>query len=118
MVNIYLVEGKLLDAEKRLDRVLALNPNYPMAPYFLGVVYHEKGEYKKAIYLYEMALKYFPEKDKKDIADVYQNMGCSLWEVRRREEALEAWKTCLKYNPGQKYAREAIADLLKKHMQK
>ena len=116
--NIYLVEGKLLDAEKRLDRVLALNPNYPMALYFLGVVYHEKGEYKKAIYLYEMALKYFPEKDKKDIADVYQNMGCSLWEVRRREEALEAWKTCLKYKPGQKYAREAIADLLKKHMQK
>jgi len=111
--NIYLVEGKLIEAEKMLDRVLALNPNYPMALYFLGVVYHEKGEYEKAIYLYEMALKYFPEKDKKDIADVYQNMGCSLWEVRRREEALEAWKTCLKYNPGQKYARENLKIILK-----
>ena len=108
--NIYLTEGKLLDAEKRLDRVLALDPNYPMALYFLGVVHHEKGEYEKAIHMYETALKYFPEKDRKDIADVYQNMGCSLWEVRRREEALEAWKTCLKYNPGQKYARENLKE--------
>jgi tetratricopeptide (TPR) repeat protein len=108
--NIYLTEGKLLDAEKRLDRVLALDPNYPMALYFLGMVYHEKGEYEKAIYMYETALKYFPEKNKKDIADLYQNMGCSLWEVRRREEALEAWKTCLKYNPRQKYARENLEE--------
>ncbi len=88
--NIYLTEGKLLDAEKRLDQVLALNSNYPMALYFLGVVNHEKGDYEKAIHLYETALTYFPEKDRRDIVDVYQNMGCSLWEVRRREEALEA----------------------------
>lgn len=58
--NIYLTEGKLLEAEKRLDRVLALNPNCPMALYFLGVVYHEKGEYEKAIHMYETSLKYFP----------------------------------------------------------
>ncbi len=25
-----------------------------------------------------------------------------------REEALDAWKTCLKYNPKQKYARENL----------
>ncbi len=108
--NIYLTEGKLIEAEKRLDQVLALNPNYPMALYFLGVIHHENGEYEKAIHMYETALKYFPEKDKKDIADVYQNMGCSLWEAKRREEALEAWKTCLRYNPRQKYARENLKD--------
>jgi hypothetical protein len=39
--------------------------------------------------MYETALKNFSEKDKKDIADTYQNMGCSLWELKRREEALE-----------------------------
>ena len=100
----------LLEAENRLNKVLALNPNYPLGLYFLGVVYHDKGEYEKAINMYETALKYFSEKDKKDIADVYQNLGCSLWEVRRREDALEAWKTCLKYNPKQKYARENLKD--------
>jgi len=78
--------------------------------YFLGVVYHDKGIYEKAIHMYEIALKYFPEKDKKDIADVYQNMGCSLWEVGGREEALEAWKTILKYNSKQKYAKENLKD--------
>ncbi|HWQ96364.1 MAG TPA: tetratricopeptide repeat protein [Candidatus Methylomirabilis sp.] len=108
--NIFFLEGKLLEAERGFDQVLALNPNYPLALYLLGAVYHEKGEYEKAIHMYEMALKYFPQKDKKDIADVYQNMGCSLWEVGKREEALEAWKTCLKYNPKQKYAKENLKD--------
>ncbi|OGH05796.1 MAG: hypothetical protein A2W22_01760 [Candidatus Levybacteria bacterium RBG_16_35_11] len=108
--NVFIVEGKLLEAENRLNHVLALNPNYPLGLYFLGVVYHDKGEYEKAIHSYETALKHFPEKDKKDIADVYQNLGCSLWEVRRREEALDAWKTCLKYNPKQKYARENLKE--------
>ncbi len=108
--NIYLVEGKLIEAENRLNHVLALDPDYPLALYFLGVVYHEKGEYEKAIHMYETALKYFPEKDKKDIADVYQNLGCSLWEIKRREQAIEAWKTCLKYNPRQRYAKENIEE--------
>ncbi len=108
--NVFIVEGKLLEAERALNNVLVLNPNYPMALYFLGIVYHEKQEYDRAIHLYETALKYFPEKDKKDIADVYQNMGCSLWEIKRREEALESWRTCLKYNPKQKYAKENIKE--------
>src|SRR4030067_46386 len=113
--NVFIVEGKLLEAENRLNHVLALNPNYPLGLYFFGVVYHDKGEYEKAIHMYETALKYFPEKDKKDIADVYQNLGCSLWEVRRREEALEAWKTCLKYNPKQKYAKENIEECINEY---
>ncbi len=49
--NIFLIEGRLLDAEKRLDQVLALNPDYPMALYFLGVIYHEKGDYEMAIHM-------------------------------------------------------------------
>ena len=108
--NIFFLEGKLIEAERGFDEVLALNPNYPLALYLLGAVYHEKGEYDRAIHMYETALKYFPEKDKKDIADVYQNLGCSLWEVKRREEAIEAWNTCLKYNPRQRYARENLKD--------
>lgn len=58
--------------------------------------------------MYETALKHFPEKNKKDIADVYQNLGCSLWEIKSRDQALEAWKKCLKYNPGQRYVRENL----------
>jgi tetratricopeptide (TPR) repeat protein len=81
-----------------------------LALYFLGVVYHEKGEYERAILMYETALKHFSEDKKYDIADVYQNMGCSLWGVGKREEALEAWQTCLKYNPKQKSAKKNLKD--------
>ena len=78
--NIYSFEGKLLEAENRLNQVLILNPDYPLALYFLGVVYYEKGEQERAIQMYEMALKIFSEDKKEDIADTYQNMGCPLWE--------------------------------------
>ncbi len=108
--NIYFVEGKLLEAENRLNKVLAFNPDYPLALYFLGAVYHEQGEYEKAIHMDETALKYFSEQEKNEIADVYQNLGCSLWAVKKREAAIEAWKTCLKYNPKQRYARENLKD--------
>jgi len=106
--NIYSFEGKLLEVENRLNQVLTLNPDYPLALYFLGVVYHEKGEQERAIQMYETALKHFSDDKKEDIADVYQNLGCSLWEVGKREGAMEALQTCLKYNPEQKYAQENI----------
>ncbi len=106
--NVFIVEGKLLEAENRLNQVLALNPDYPLALYFLGVIHNEKGEYEKAIHMYKTALKYFSEDEQMEIADTYVNMGCSLWEVGGREEALEAWKTCLKYNPEQENARKNI----------
>jgi tetratricopeptide (TPR) repeat protein len=106
--NIYTLEGKFLEAENKLNQVLLLDPNYPLALYFLGFVYNAKGEYEKAINMYETALKYFSEHEKMEIADAYQNLGCSLWEVKRRDEAVEAWKTCLKYNPKQKHVKENL----------
>jgi tetratricopeptide (TPR) repeat protein len=106
--NIYCLEGRLIEAENKLNQVLLLNPNYPLALYFLGFVHNAKGEYEKAINMYETALKFFSEHEKMEIADAYQNLGCSLWEVKRREEAIEAWKTCLKYNPKQKHVKENL----------
>src|SRR5665811_2146553 len=76
--NIYFFEGKLLEAENRLNQVFTLNPDYPLALYFLGVVYHEKGEYERAIQIYNTTLSNFSAYKKYDIADFYQNMGCSL----------------------------------------
>ncbi len=106
--NVYSVEGKLIEAENKLNQVLLLNPNYPLALYLLGWVCHSKGEYEKAINMYETALKFFSDQEKKEIADTYQNLGCSLLEVNRRAEALDAWKTSLKYNPKQKYVNENL----------
>ncbi len=106
--NVFIIEGKLIEAENRLNQVLLLNPNHPLALYFLGYVYNAKGEYEKAINMYEMALKYFSEDEKMEISDTYLGLGCSLMGVNKREEAIEAWKTSLKYNPKQKTAKENL----------
>jgi len=106
--NVFCIEGKLIEAENRLNQVLMLNPNYPMALYFLGYVHNTKGEFEKAIYMYEAALKFFSENEKMEISDTYLNLGCSLLAVNRRDEAIEAWKTSLKNNPEQKNAKENL----------
>ncbi len=115
LANLYFIEGDLNKSEEWLEKVFIIDPNYPQAIYEMGTVYHEMGEWEKAISMFEKAIEIFPEDAKKDIADVYQNLGCSLWEIRRRTEAMEAWKTCLKYNPRQKYARENLKDFMNEY---
>jgi tetratricopeptide (TPR) repeat protein len=110
LANVHILDEKYSDAEKWLDKALLIEPENPQALYHMGVVYYEQGKFDKAIEMYQDAIKNFPKKNKHDIAEAYQNLGCSLWEVRRREEALEAWKTCLKYNPSQRYAKKNLKD--------
>ncbi len=108
--NVYGIEGNLTKAEEWIGKALLINPNYPRALYYMGEVYHEKGEFEKAIKMFEKAIEHYSKDKKEDIADAYQNLGCSLWEVRRREDALEAWRTSLKYNPKQKYAKRNLKE--------
>lgn len=110
LANVYIIEGKYNAAEKWLDKVLLIEPKYPQALYHLGVVYHERGKFEKAIEMYQEAIENFPKNKKQDIADAFQNLGCSLWEVKRREEGLEAWKTSLKFNPKQRYAKKNLKE--------
>jgi tetratricopeptide (TPR) repeat protein len=110
MAEIFIAENKLIEAKVWLDKILALYPNYPPALYSLGVIYNNKRQWNKAINLYEKAINNFPEESKEERADAYQNLACALWEERRREEAIEAWKTCLKYNPKQKYAKRNLKE--------
>lgn len=113
--NVHIMDEKYSDAEKWLNKALSIEPENPQALYHMGVVYHEQGKFDKAIKMYQDSIKNFPKKNKHDIAEAYQNIGCSLWEARRREEALEAWKTCLKYNPSQRYARKNLKDFTNKY---
>ncbi len=105
LAETFFMEDKFGEAKTWLDRVFFIDPDNPRALYNMGVVHKETGEHEKAITMYEMAIRSYPEDKKEDIADAWQNLGCALWEARRRNEALDAWKTCLKYNPKQKYAK-------------
>ncbi len=115
LANLYFIERDFKKSEEWLERVFLIDPDYPQALYEMGTVYHERGEWDKAINMFEKAIDIFPEDAKKDIADVYQNLGCSLWEVKRRIDAIEAWKTCLKYNPRQKYAKQNLKDFVNEY---
>jgi Ca-activated chloride channel homolog len=111
MVDILIAENKLTQAKKWLDNILVLYPNNPGALYNLGVFYSNKKQWKKAINMYEKSITLYDKDSKKiEIADAYQNLGCVLWEDSRREEALEAWKTSLKYNPKQKQAKKNLKE--------
>ncbi len=110
LANVFIIEGNFKEAEGWLDKVLLIKPDYSWASYHMGVVYHEIGEFEKSIEIYEKALQHFSKDDIDGIADTYQNLGCSLWEVGRREDAIEAWRTSLKYNPKQKYARQNLRE--------
>jgi tetratricopeptide (TPR) repeat protein len=108
MAEIFIAENKLSEAKVWLDKILELFPNYPRAFYDLGFIYQGKEQWNKAITVYKRAIRNYPKDSKEEIAEAYQNLGCALWEERRREEALEVWKTCLKYNPKQKHAKRNL----------
>ena len=110
LANVFILEGNFKKAEEWLDKALRTNPDYPWASYHMGVVYHELGDFENSIKMYEKALELFSKGDKDEIADTYQNLGCSMWEVRRREEAIEAWKTSLKFNPKQRFAKKNLKE--------
>lgn len=97
--EVFLVQGRHPEAKSWLDRALSIDPHFPRALYDMGVVYTDKKQWTKAIRMYEKAIKHYPADDRYGIAAAYQNLGCALWEDRRRMEALEAWKACLRYDP-------------------
>ncbi|HEX6294556.1 MAG TPA: tetratricopeptide repeat protein [Nitrososphaeraceae archaeon] len=110
MVEILIIENKLTQAKKWLDNILGLYPKNPDALYNLGVFYTNKKQWNKAIKTYEKSIDLYDTDSKIEIADAYQNLGCVLWESRRREEALDAWKTSLQYNPKQQQAKKNLKE--------
>jgi tetratricopeptide (TPR) repeat protein len=110
LANVHIMDEKYSDAEKWLDKALLIEPENPQALCHMGVVYFVQGKFDDAIEMNQDAIKNFPKQNKHDIAEAYHNLGCSLWEARRKEEALEAWKTCLKYNPSQESAKKNLKD--------
>lgn len=101
----YCLEKKYNEAKKVLSEIL----NNPNALYNLGVYYSNKKQWKKAIKTYEKSIILYENDSKKvKIADAYQNLGCVLWEYRRRDEALEVWRTSLKYNFKQKQSKKNL----------
>ena len=63
LANAYLELGQLDDAINEYERILRLNPNYPLAHYHLGQAYERKGLPERARASYERFLQVWKDAD-------------------------------------------------------
>ncbi|MBV9267650.1 MAG: tetratricopeptide repeat protein [Acidobacteriaceae bacterium] len=71
LANAYLELGRLDDAISEYERILHLNPNYPLAQYHLGQAYERKGQFQQARSAYLAFLNVWPDADS-DIPEVIE----------------------------------------------
>lgn len=87
-------------AIKCFKKVTQENPQYDFVFFLLGVAYHKRGDYEKAIEVYMGAIRINPDHLFRD--DIYHNLGWAYGELERYQEAVDAFKKVIKINP--KYA--------------
>jgi tetratricopeptide (TPR) repeat protein/DNA-binding winged helix-turn-helix (wHTH) protein len=63
LANAYLELGRLDEAVAEYERVLRLNPNYPLAHYHLAQAYERKGQPAQALTAYERFLQVWKDAD-------------------------------------------------------
>lgn len=71
LANAYLELNRLDEAIAEYERVLRINPNYPLAHYHLGQAYERKGERERARAAYERFLQVWQDADA-DIPEVLE----------------------------------------------
>src|SRR5204862_221877 len=69
LANAYLELGRLDEAIAEYERILKLNPNYPLVHYHLGQAYERKGQQDQARVVYERFLQVWKDPDA-DIPEV------------------------------------------------
>lgn len=77
LANAYLELGRLDEAIAEYERILKLNPNYPLVQYHLAQAYARKGQPDQARALYERFLQ------------VWQNADADVPELIAAKRALE-----------------------------
>jgi tetratricopeptide (TPR) repeat protein len=61
----------------------------------MGLAYHNKGDYQKAIEHYQKAIKLFPS-----YSPCYENLARAYEAINNWEPAIEAYKKSIDYDPG------------------
>ena len=74
--------GDLTKAEGIYQQILQADPNQPVAMHMLGVIAHQVGKNDKAVDLITQALAI-----KLDLAEAHSNLGATLQDLGKPEEA-------------------------------
>ena len=71
------------------------NPQDAGAFFLLGMLYYEKGDYKRAIEAYQENIRIIPDNS----SIIYNNLGWAYGELGKYQEAVDAFKEAVKQNP-------------------
>lgn len=83
-------KGQLEAALAKVDALLALVPDWPVAYHYQGVLYHALGQYSRAIDAYKQAITLQP-----DYLDAYYNLGLAYLKQHDRVAASRAFEAIL-----------------------
>ncbi len=94
--NKFYLKGKYQKALELYKKAEIQNPNSPILSNNLGNVGYQQQAFNEAERYYQRALE---NKDKKQLADTYYNLGNNLFRQGRIEESVAAYQSCLERNP-------------------
>ena len=80
-------------AIENFRKVIQKNPQNNDAFFILGLLYHNKGDYERAIKAYQEVIRINPD------SLYYNNLGWAYGELEKYQEAIDAFKEAIKRNP-------------------
>ena len=102
------------DAEMQYRKSLEKDQDYFNASFNLADAVYKQERYKESTVLFDALIDNAPTEN--DLAKVYHNLGNSLTQEQKLEEAIEAYKNALRINPNDAETRHNLA-LSKKQKQ-
>lgn len=101
---IFFGDRDLRDAEQKLRRAIELNPNYPVAHEWLGLLLGELGRVDEALTHADAAIRLDPFE-----ATMYQGRGMVQYNGRRYADAIASLRRALELSPQLPLARVLLA---------
>jgi tetratricopeptide (TPR) repeat protein len=87
--------GRLAEAEKTYNQILAAEPDHFDSLHLLGIIFHQRGDHAQALRQIDLALKINPNN-----IPALNNRGIALRELKRFADALASYDRALELWPG------------------
>lgn len=85
-------------------------PDDPQLQYYLAETFTALNRWEEAEQAYGSALRMTPNVDRRGRSECLNGMGVVYWNLRRRDDALEAWKKAAVEDPTNRAARKNLED--------
>ena len=112
--NVLYIDSSYNDAEIQYRKSLEKDQDYFNASFNLADAVYKQERYQESSALFNALIDNASTKN--DLAKVYHNLGNSLTQEQKLEEAIEAYKNALRINPNDSETRHNLA-LSKKQKQ-